>query len=114
MWGLDCEEYVVLDTETTGVNPATDDIIEVAAVRVRCGEMVESYQALIKPTRSVGDSESVHGLSDALLTAEGRDPAQVFEEFAAFIGDSPVAGSRGTPPRSEADDAALGPASRYS
>lgn len=92
MWGLDCEEYVVLDTETTGVNPATDDIIEVAAVRVRCGEMVESYQALIKPTRSVGDSESVHGLSDALLSTEGRDPAPVFEEFAAFIGDSPVAG----------------------
>ena len=32
----------------------------------------------------------------------------------AAPGDSPVAGSRGTPPRSEADDAALGPASRYS
>ncbi|MEC9391581.1 MAG: 3'-5' exonuclease [Myxococcota bacterium] len=92
MWGLECEEYVVLDTETTGVNPATDDIIEVAAVRVRCGKMVDSYQALIRTDTPVGDSESVHGLSDALLTAEGRDAATVFREFAAFIGTSPVAG----------------------
>ncbi len=92
MWGLDCEEYVVLDTETTGVNPTTDEIIEVAAVRVRCGEMVESYQALIRPTQTVGDSESVHGLSDELLASEGRDPAVVFGEFQAFIGSTPVAG----------------------
>jgi DNA helicase-2/ATP-dependent DNA helicase PcrA len=92
LWGLDCEEYVVLDTETTGVNPTTDEIIEVAAVRVRCGEMVESYQALVRPTRPVGDSESVHGLSDELLAREGRDPGTVFKEFQAFIGSSPVAG----------------------
>lgn len=92
MWGLDCDEYVVLDTETTGVDPSTDDIIEVAAVRVRCGEMVETYQALIRPTRPVGDSESVHGLSDSLLAKEGRDASEVFAEFSDFIASSPIAG----------------------
>ena len=92
LWGLDCEEYVVLDTETTGVNPSTDDIIEVAAVRVRCGQMIDSYQALIRTERPVGDSESVHGLSDAMLREEGREASTVFKEFAEFIGDLPVAG----------------------
>ncbi len=92
MWGLSCEEYVVLDTETTGVDSQRDDVIEVAAVRVRFGEMVDSYQALIRPTKSVGDSESVHGLSDALLAQEGRDPATVLHEFRDFIGTTPVAG----------------------
>jgi len=92
LWGLSCEEYIVLDTETTGVDPQRDDVIEVAAVRVRLGEMVDEYQALIRPTKSVGDSESVHGLSDELLQAEGRDAATVLNEFHRFIGDSPVAG----------------------
>jgi len=92
LWGLDCEEYVVLDTETTGVDPRNDDVIEVAAVRVRCGKMIESYQALVKPTRPVGDSESVHGLSDSLLAEQGRDPAEVFAELQSFLGDTPVAG----------------------
>jgi DNA helicase-2/ATP-dependent DNA helicase PcrA len=92
LWGLNCEEYVVLDTETTGVDPQRDEVIEVAAVRVRCGEMTDTYQALLRPTRTVGDSESVHGLSDALLASEGRDPAEVFEAMSAFIGDTPIAG----------------------
>ena len=92
LWGLDCEEFVVLDTETTGVNPTSDEIIEVAAVRIRCGEMVDSYQALIRPSQTVGDSESVHGLSDEQLEREGRDPAEVFQEFQTFVGTSPVAG----------------------
>jgi len=92
LWGLDCDEYVVLDTETTGVDPHADEVIEVAAVRVRCGEMIDSFEALIRPTRSVGDSESVHGISDSKLQNEGRDAAQVFREFQNFIGDSPIAG----------------------
>jgi DNA helicase II / ATP-dependent DNA helicase PcrA len=92
LWGLACEEYVVLDTETTGIDPQHDEIIEVAAVRVRCGEMIDSYQALLRPSKIVGDSESVHGLSDAMLADEGRDPATVLKEFRSFIGDSPVAG----------------------
>jgi DNA helicase-2/ATP-dependent DNA helicase PcrA len=92
LWGLDCEEYVVLDTETTGVDPQRDEVIEVAAVRVRCGEMTDTYQAFLRPTRTVGDSESVHGLSDALLATEGREPAEVFKTLEAFIGDTPIAG----------------------
>ena len=92
LWGLDCEEYVVLDTETTGVDPQHDEVIEVGAVRVRCGEMVDTFEALIRPEGTVGDSEAVHGISDARLAEEGRLPAEVFAEFQAFLGDTPVAG----------------------
>jgi DNA helicase-2/ATP-dependent DNA helicase PcrA len=92
LWGLDCEDYVVLDTETTGIDPHTDEVIEVGAIRVRCGEMTDSFQALIQPTGTVGDSQSVHGISDAQLAEEGRDPAEVFAELQAFIGDTPIAG----------------------
>jgi DNA helicase-2/ATP-dependent DNA helicase PcrA len=92
LWGLTATDVIVLDTETTGVDPSKDEVIEVAAVRLRDGVEVDHYQALIRPTRPVGDSEAVHHLSDALLAAEGRDGAAVMAEFMAFCGESPVAG----------------------
>jgi len=92
LWGLEASEVIVLDTETTGVDPGVDEVIEVAAVRLKDGVEVDHYQALIRPRRPVGDSEAVHHLSDALLAAEGRDGAAVMTEFVAFCADTPVCG----------------------
>jgi DNA polymerase-3 subunit epsilon len=48
---LDKVDFVVLDTETTGLRPGPDRVIEVAAVRVRHGEIVDSFQSLVNPGR---------------------------------------------------------------
>ncbi|HTI15924.1 MAG TPA: exonuclease domain-containing protein [Dictyobacter sp.] len=44
-------EFVVVDTETTGLRPGPDRVIEVGAVRVRGGKIVDSFQSLINPHR---------------------------------------------------------------
>jgi DNA polymerase-3 subunit epsilon len=44
-------DFVILDTETTGLRPEPDRVIEVAAVRVRHGEIVNSFQSLVNPGR---------------------------------------------------------------
>lgn len=41
--------YIVLDTETTGISPATDRVIEIAAVRVEDGVVVDRFSTLIDP-----------------------------------------------------------------
>jgi DNA polymerase-3 subunit epsilon len=46
-------EFVVLDTETTGLRPGADRVIEIAAVRLRAGEIVASFQSLINPGRRI-------------------------------------------------------------
>src|SRR5947209_14255791 len=46
-------EFVVLDTETTGLRPGADRVIEVAAVRLRAGEIVASFQSLLNPGRRI-------------------------------------------------------------
>jgi DNA polymerase-3 subunit epsilon len=46
---LDEVEFVVIDTETTGLRPGSHRVIEVAGVRVRGGEVLDSFQSLLNP-----------------------------------------------------------------
>ena len=42
-------EYVVFDTETTGLDAESCEIIEIGAVKIKNGIIVEQFQTLIKP-----------------------------------------------------------------
>lgn len=46
---LDEVEFVVVDTETTGLRPGAHRVIEVAGVRLRGGEVMSSYHSLLNP-----------------------------------------------------------------
>jgi DNA polymerase-3 subunit epsilon len=82
---------VVLDFETTGLSPAYDDrMIEVGAVRVRDGEMLDSFHELANPGRPISAFIAGYtGITNAEL-AKARPTAEVMADFAAFLGDSPV------------------------
>jgi DNA polymerase-3 subunit epsilon/ATP-dependent DNA helicase DinG len=41
--------YVALDTETTGLNPERDEIIEIGAVRFRDGQVIDTWSTLVHP-----------------------------------------------------------------
>ena len=44
-------EFVVLDTETTGLRPGPNRVIEIAGIRMRGGEVIGSFQSLVNPNR---------------------------------------------------------------
>ena len=83
---------VVLDTETTGLDPAAGHrIVEIGAL-----EMVNhvptgrTYHVYINPEREVDeDSTGVHGLTDEFLSDKPVFAA-VVEEFLGFLADSPL------------------------
>ncbi len=83
---------IVLDTETTGLDPASGDrLVEIGAVeivdRVATGR---TYHVLINPERDVpADAERVHGHSTQSLKDKPLFVA-VVAEFLAFIGDDPL------------------------
>ncbi len=83
---------IVLDTETTGLNPAGGDRV----VEIGCVELVNHiptgrhFHAYLNPDRVMADDAfSVHGLSDAFLRSQPRFNEKA-AEFLAFIEDAPL------------------------
>ena len=83
---------VVLDTETTGFDPATGDRI----VEIGCVELIDhlptgrSFQAYLNPERLVPiETTRVHGLTDEFL-ADKPLFAHIVEELLEFLGDAPL------------------------
>jgi DNA polymerase-3 subunit epsilon len=82
---------IVFDTETTGLDLASDRIIEIG-----CVELInhipsgETFQIYINPQRSISvDSYRVHGIGESFL-ADKPVFADAVERFLAFIGDDPL------------------------
>ena len=81
---------IVLDTETTGLDPATGDrLVEIGAVElfnhVATGN---TYHVYINPERSMpAEAQAVHGLSEQFLKDKPVFSA-VVDDFLAFLGDS--------------------------
>ena len=80
---------IVLDTETTGLDPNTGDRI----IEIGCVELInhmpsgETYQQYINPERDMpAESFRIHGLSEAFL-ADYPVFAEVVDGFLDFIGD---------------------------
>ena len=81
---IDQVRFVVLDTETTGLNPRTDRIITIGAVAVQNGEIVleDSFEALLKVTENTS-AVTVHGVTrdESRMGMEEPDALQRFLEY---------------------------------
>lgn len=93
------EEIVVFDTETTGLNVFQDDIIEIAAIRIKGGEVVgeplDLYIETDKPILPMlGDKENpMYAIyHEKMSTGELLTPADALQRFLAYIGTSPILG----------------------
>ena len=64
-------EFVSLDIETTGLDPATADMLSVGWVVIRGGrvDLQSAESRIVRPSGDVGSSASVHGLTDTLVEA---------------------------------------------
>lgn len=85
--------YVALDLETTGLDPTTDAITEIAAVRFDGGgAVVDEFQALVNPGRPIPRVvQEMTGIVDADVAGAPR-VGELLEAITAFIGDGPIVG----------------------
>ncbi|WP_294731131.1 type I-E CRISPR-associated endoribonuclease Cas2e [uncultured Faecalibaculum sp.] len=87
------DDYVVIDLETTGLDPETDQIIEIAMVRVKQNTISEQLRILVKIVgRLPGFIVKLTGITDRQLNDEGIPPEEALKETIQFIGSNPVVG----------------------
>ena len=84
--------FVLLDSETTGLNPRVDRLITVGAVAVQDSEIVlgDAFEALIKVDANTS-AVTVHGVTRD-QSRSGLEEAEVLAAFLDYLGDGVIVG----------------------
>ncbi len=88
------QTLVSLDIETTGLDPVTDAIIEIGAVRFRNSRQVDEWSQLVNPGRPLSRFiTQLTGITDEMLSRAPRI-TEVLQSLEDFVGDVPIVGHR--------------------
>ena len=85
------QTYVVFDFETTGFNAGgADSIIEIGAVKIKDGMIIEKYDELINPGRPLPEKiVEVTNITDSMLADKDNEENAV-KRFVEWFGDCPM------------------------
>ena len=87
------KSFVVLDTETTGLDSETDHLVEIASVKVIEGKIVDEFQCLVKCEAELPQViRDLTGLTDEDLEKGGISVSQEISYLFDFIGDAWIVG----------------------
>lgn len=95
------DSYIVLDLETTGLDPHYDDIIEVACLKFAGGKQVDSFHSYIQPRPFQDDNGQLHFVDDFITDLTGitndmlKDAphfASIAPELSKYLGNSVLVG----------------------
>ncbi|MCB9513816.1 MAG: 3'-5' exonuclease [Candidatus Latescibacteria bacterium] len=88
-------DFVLFDLETTGVDTASCEVIELAAIRVEGGRPTAQFEALVKPVGPIpAASTAVHGI-DARTVADAPPLGHVLPDFLTFLGEHDLVAHNG-------------------
>ena len=83
-------EFVAFDLETTGLDARTDAIIEIGAVRVRDGAVVDKFASFAQPGRPLSaKTVSLTGITDEMLRGAPA-PEDAVDAFLDWVGETPL------------------------
>ena len=83
---------VAIDIETTGLDPARDAIIEIAAVRFNGHRVEAEWSTLVNPGKPIpAFITQLTGITNEMVR-NAPNLQDVLQEFADFVGDDPVVG----------------------
>lgn len=86
------DDYVVIDIETTGLSSDYDEIIELAAIKIHNGEVIDKIQTLIKPTMKICSFiTELTGITNEMVK-DAPNISETLPDYFKFIGDSIVLG----------------------
>ncbi len=91
---LGLSTFVVVDLETTGLDPEKDEIIEIGAIKFVDGEEAETFEELINPGRPIPEFITrLTGISDADVAGKPKIDT-IFPQLDHFLGGSAFVGQQ--------------------
>ncbi|MDR2504742.1 MAG: PolC-type DNA polymerase III [Oscillospiraceae bacterium] len=85
------DEIIVLDFETTGLSAQNDRVIEIGAVKLREGRVIDTFSQMVNPERSIPQSATkINHIHDNDV-ANAPTFAKLADGLTAFLADSPIA-----------------------
>ncbi len=86
------ETFVCFDCEATGLDPAQDRIIEIAAVKFTFSSQLEAIEDLVDPGRPIPPpSMEIHHISNEMVAGKPKMHA-LLDRYLTFIGDHLLVG----------------------
>lgn len=89
---FETSRYVVLDVETSGLNPTRDKLIAIGAVAVVSGRinLDDAFEVVLQqPTPSAHDNILIHGIG-GMAQSVGCDPDKALLDFLLYAGNAPL------------------------
>jgi DNA polymerase III epsilon subunit family exonuclease len=83
-------DLVVVDVETTGMDTALADIVEIAGVRIKKGKIADRWSTLVKPARPIVGVQ-MHGITDADV-AKAPSAKDAVKQLLDWAGDAILIG----------------------
>lgn len=84
------DTYVVFDLETTGFSPKNDSIIEIGAVKIKNGVIIDNFSEFVNPRRAIPYKiTELTGITEDMVR-DAKSIHDVLPRFLEFIGDAVV------------------------
>lgn len=86
------KHYIVYDFETTDVDPYYCEIIEIGAIKVANGEIIDQFQSLVKPYYPIpADATEVNNITNEMVQ-DAPTAEEIIPYFLDFISGSKLVG----------------------
>ncbi|MQS97719.1 PolC-type DNA polymerase III [Companilactobacillus halodurans] len=85
-------EYVIFDTETTGLSAVYDSMIEIGATKMKDGEVIDRFDKFINPGHPLSEVTTNLTSITTDMVKDAPDEKTIVSEFMDFIGDDILVG----------------------
>lgn len=83
--------FCIVDVETNGSKPSRDQVIEIGAVKIQNGRIIDTYESLVYCTEISEQIQEITGIS-VDQTQKAPPLAKIMREFRLFLGDAVFVG----------------------